>query len=353
MSPIKNILFDCERMKYQSTGLFHYCKHLGNALLANCDQDKEKITLYLKKQNAKYFDSSDVLFQDSLHKFVFPNTKEFDIWHCTYQGSQYEPSNKKIKKVLTIHDLNFLHEPGVSESKKKRERKKLQAKIDRYDHFVFISEFVKNDVLGNMDLKNKPTSVIYNGCNFQKVDEIVEPKIKINTPFLFTIGTVNRKKNFHVLLNLLLGTEFYLVIGGVLHEPEYVSFIESLASELGVKERVIFTDQISENDKKWYMKHCTAFVFPSLAEGFGLPVIEAMSYGKAVFLSKATSLPEIGGSFAYYFNSFERSAMVKCLKEGLNDYKIRQPQEQIKQWSDRFNWNNAAKQYLSIYRSLY
>ena len=73
------------------------------------------------------------------------------------------------------------------------------------------------------------------------------------------------------------------MIAGVTHQPWYQRKIEEEAKRLGVTERVIFTGAISENDKYWYYQNCTAFVFPSIAEGFGLPVIEAMYFGKPVF----------------------------------------------------------------------
>jgi glycosyltransferase involved in cell wall biosynthesis len=90
-----------------------------------------------------------------------------------------------------------------------------------------------------------------------------------------------------------------------------------------------------------------------LAEGFGLPVIEAMHFGKPVFLSKFTSLPEIGGDVAYYFDSFDGDSMRKTLDEGLQHYVQNKPQSAIQKRSQLFSWEIAAKEYLEIYRSLY
>jgi glycosyltransferase involved in cell wall biosynthesis len=119
-----------------------------------------------------------------------------------------------------------------------------------------------------------------------------------------------------------------------------------------VPDRIIFTGPISENDKKWYLSNCTAFVFPSIAEGFGLPVIEAMYYGKPVILSRCTSLPEIGGDCAYYFDNFDPAHMQEVLVKSLDHYNKTKPREKIKARAKFFSWERAAMEYLNLYRSL-
>jgi glycosyltransferase involved in cell wall biosynthesis len=81
-------------------------------------------------------------------------------------------------------------------------------------------------------------------------------------------------------------------------------------------------------------------------------VIEAMSFGKPVFLSTLTSLPEIGGDTAYYFRSFDAAHMQQTLEEGLAHYTQSQPQAAIQQWAAGFSWQKAAKEYWDVYRSL-
>jgi len=100
------------------------------------------------------------------------------------------------------------------------------------------------------------------------------------------------------------------------------------------------------------LKNCLAFLFPSTAEGFGLPVIEAMYFGKPILLSSCTSLPEIGGDCAYYFDHFEPEHMRSVLKNSLEDYKKNLPLEKIKTRGRSFSWETAAAQYIEIYRTL-
>ena len=126
---MKNILFDCERMKYNHTGLYHYCLHLGNALRSIADSQKESIGFFIKPTLKNLFINNDSwVEQHSIHKYILPPIKKFDIWHSTYQGTQYFPFHRRIKVVMTIHDLNFIYDLNKLEKRKKREFKKLQKK---------------------------------------------------------------------------------------------------------------------------------------------------------------------------------------------------------------------------------
>lgn len=97
-----------------------------------------------------------------------------------------------------------------------------------------------------------------------------------------------------------------------------------------------------------------AFVFPSLREGFGLPVLEAMTFGKPIFLSNRTSLPEIGGRHSFYWDNFDAKDMAKVFEEGLD--KFEHNTEEFKSAyinrSKQFSWENAAKQYTEVYKSI-
>ena len=107
-----------------------------------------------------------------------------------------------------------------------------------------------------------------------------------------------------------------------------------------------------DGEKYWYYKHCEAFLFPSYAEGFGLPVIEAMYHGKPAFISDKTSLPEVGGDAAYYFRSFDPDSMQQVFKKGIEDYLLADPSEKIKQQAAKFNWDVCASEYIEVYEEM-
>lgn len=348
------IIIDCERMKYPHTGLYHFCYNLGKHLLGCSMPKKEEINFYLPENVKDIFGTdSHCIIQQPWHKILLPNTRKYNVWHATHQDTEYFPQNKKIPVVLTIHDLNIIHNQKKSEEKKKKYLQDLTKKIKRADYITFISSFTKNDILQHINLGNKPNSVIYNGCNIETIKNLLPP-IKIPTsPFYFTIGTIAEKKNFHVLPALLSGNDRLLIISGITQSKNYRQVIIDEAILHGVEDRLIFTDSISENDKQWYYKNCEAFVFPSLTEGFGLPVVEAMFYGKPIFLSSFTSLPEIGGDIAYYFTSYLKDDMQATVHQGLNHYKNTRAIDKIKARANLFNWKLSAEQYLKVYRTFY
>ncbi|MBE9466537.1 glycosyltransferase family 4 protein [Dyadobacter sp. UP-52] len=340
-------------MKYPHTGLFHFCLQLGNAILREIDSEHETVKFYLPESQTGVF-GSEAKYQPQhfLHKHLFPKLYEGAIWHCTFQASNYFPSNRKVRIIITIHDLNFLYDSKQTEKNRKRSLALLQKKINRADHIVAISHYVQNDLKTHLVLGEKPTSVIYNGCNVDDSLPIIQPENIPDQPFLFSIGTIVEKKNFHVLPALLKNNNFYLVLAGIEGDQDYVQQIKNEAIKYGVEDRLLFTGPISENDKKWYLSNCKAFLFPSTAEGFGLPVIEAMYFGKPVILSTCTSLPEIGGDFAYYFESFDPESMQNVLKTTLEHFEETMPSGKIRERALSFSWQKAARQYLSIYRDL-
>ena len=349
----KRIMFDAERMKYAHTGLYHFCLQLGKHILNNCPNNRE-INFFYNNKAPKFFgDFANYTNQYSLQKFFRPSFRGFDIWHATFQLTAYLPRLKKIKVISTIHDLNFLKEEK-SPSRTATYLKKIQKLIDRSEEIVAISNYVKKDIIENCDLKGKTVHVIYNGNNInQEIAEKENAAPLINGDYLYTLGTINKKKNFHVLLYLLLENNLKLVISGIVHEPEYLEKIQQIANELGVADRVILTGSITEEQKYNYLKHCAVFCFPSFAEGFGLPVIEAMSFGKKVLLSTYTCLPEIGGNEAFYLEETTEEYMTDFGKNKIMKL-IEAPtrEAEIKEWANQFSWEKAAQSYWAIYEKM-
>ncbi len=346
------VIFDCERMKYVNTGLYYYCFNLGRALWQQ--MGPQQLSAFIPDQARFAFDPSmTCLLQHSLQKFYMPSLNPFQIWHSTYQSSHYIPQrNRKIKVLLTIHDLNFLHE-DKTDYKKERCLEDVQRNIDRSDAIVCISEFTKNEIVTHCNTADKPIYVIYNGTNGLQEPLLQAKSYRPTTPFLFNVGVITPKKNQHQILPLLQSNPaLELVLAGRHDDKEYAHFLKQHALELQVEDRMHLIHEISEEEKSWYYHNCQAVVMPSLAEGFGLPVTEAMSVGKPVFLSKYTALPEIGRDLAFYFHDFEN--MHEDFTAGMQTYKRAgsQMEEALKAYSATFNWEDSAKKYIDVYRSL-
>ncbi len=342
-------------MKYPDTGLYHFCRELSFALLRLPQQNLHPAFYVPPPQVGFLQQPVEYRQQHWWHKLFNTVAPAYKLWHCTYQGSNYFPYNKSVKKIYTIHDLNPLFDERKTAAKKQQYLQHIQSQINESSFVTTISQFTLDCVKKNLDIRNIPTQVIYNGCNLPPAGIVFTKPLFItnDTAFIFTIGTIAVKKNFHVLPALLKGNDYKLVIAGIKQDPGYFDVILNEAKKHGVEERVIMAGSVSQEEKFWLMQNMQAFVFPSLSEGFGLPVVEAMHFGKPVILSKLTSLPEIGADAAYYFNSFDADDMQQVFYDSLNHYAADKTlQQRIKNRASDFSWDNAARQYACIYTEL-
>jgi glycosyltransferase involved in cell wall biosynthesis len=204
---------------------------------------------------------------------------------------------------------------------------------------------------------SKPVQVIPNGV---AVDPAGAPTVVpdalsslAESPFLLFLGVIHPKKNVHTLLPLLEAfPDYRLVLAGPDGHP-YAQHLREQAQKLGVADRFLMPGAVDEAAKLWLYAHCEAFLFPSLSEGFGLPVAEAMTFGKPVFSSNLTSLPEVGGKEAYYFDDFEPENMAKVLHDGLHDFgQNALRQERLRKRAAGFSWPNVARDYWALYKGL-
>lgn len=349
------IILDCDLMRYRDSGLYHYCLNLGTYVKGLLDKENDgTISFYVPAaEKGSFGPGAGCIIEKKWHqKFMKPFLWDCDVWHAPFQSGRIVPkTNKKIKILLTIHDLNCLHE-GKTAREQKHSLQKTQQLIDRSDALVCISNHCKKDVLENLYVKDKPVYVIHNGTHQVNVPPEKPAGYLPVRPFLFTMGYVNPKKNFHTLITLLKDEGLELVVAGKLDDADYVRKMNRIATAEGVSDRLHILGPVSEADKAWYLQNCQAFLMPSLAEGFGAPVVEAMAFGKPLFLAKRTSLPEIGADVAFYFEDFSDEHMQQVFMEGMLHYQSNGLAEKIISRGNDFSWEEKATEYLKVYRSL-
>ncbi|MDO8365547.1 MAG: glycosyltransferase family 1 protein [Saprospiraceae bacterium] len=381
------IALEMERLRNPYSGLGQYCLQLGHAFLPAIALAKEGSAIALAKEEheamslefaclvpaermGEFGNGMTYKAVKPWHKIIGPSFGE-SLWHCMHQDSEYMPRSRKTPLAITIHDLNFLDRPDYSEAKKSRRLKAMQQKINRAKGLVYISEYVQKWVRKHLEVPVEMVErVIYNGGSFKLQVESVKFQASsvqgppsfgkptagktsnIQDPFLFSIG-IHPKKNYHVLMPLLAeNKEFKWIIAGP-DSRGYKAKIEQEAARYGVSDRIEFCGPVGDEAKLEYYKNSTALLFPSLSEGFGLPVVEAMSLGKPVFLSDRTSLPEIGGSEAYYFKDFEPQTLIETFSAGLKDFNNDPDKpKRMKAWASQFTWEKAADQYIEFYQQL-
>jgi glycosyltransferase involved in cell wall biosynthesis len=268
-----------------------------------------------------------------------------------HQQSTYLPRASQTKVVLTIHDLNFLEKYRDQPRKIAYHTAALQRLVNRASGISFISEYTRSVAVQQLSISgNIPQKVIHNGCPLPTMVQPLRPNGVSDAPFLFSIGIVQPKKNVEVLLPLLAQLPNYqLIIAGNANTP-YAAVLRRMAQELGVSHRFTLLGTVSEAEKAWLLQQMSALVFPSLQEGFGLPVIEAMHYGKPVFLSDCTSLPEVGGTEAYYWRNFAPASMREIFLAGMAAVAAdAEKATRIRAWAAQFTWERAAQQYIELY----
>lgn len=339
---MKKVLIDLLKLSNLNCGLGQVALNFGKAL---CESYSIFDLNYLVPKNfVGYFGDSVNYFTP---KTIKKSLSAFDLWHCIHQEPKFLPA-KDTKLLITIHDLNFIGEK--SERKSAVRLKKLQNLADRTDKIVFISDFSRKTALENLNYPTDKTTLIYNGVTTS--GDFDEPRLKFDK-FFFSIGVFKPKKNFHVLIPLMKHfPDHKLIIAGE-NKGSYYKQLLQLSKKDDVDDRVLFPGIISEEEKTWYYKNCEAFLFPSLHEGFGLPVIEAMQNGTPVITSDKTSLPEIGGGFSFIFHSFDeitiKETILQAIKKHSSDTEFN---KNAIAYARQYNWNKNASEYLELYNEI-
>ncbi|ACU08585.1 glycosyl transferase, group 1 [Flavobacteriaceae bacterium 3519-10] len=351
------VLIDLERLRYPRSGIATIFSHLAQGL-ESLPQSNIQLNLFAPSEPSN--SGFPVLRWKKWSKLNPFLGQKFDLVHVSHQLSSYFHNKPKHqKKIVTLHDLNFLHE-NFSESKLKRNISRVNKNLQNADVVVCISEFVKQDYLKNQHLfkiqANQEVEVIYNGLKFpdtSKLFDLGEFEFLNNKKYFLNIGVLFPKKNQLSILKTmhLLDEDLVLVVSG--SKKEYEAEVLKYIKDNHLENRVHILRDISDDQKHALIQHCEAMIHPSLAEGFGIPPIEAMHFGKPVFLSRLTSLPEIGGEQAFYFDDFEPLAMSQTIKNGMDTYRFDlKLAANLKSWAQQFDYRKMAQDYYSLYKKV-
>lgn len=341
------VLIDVERLRQPNSGLGQVALHLGRELLARPSDRWEPVFLIPRNRLDIYGREIEHEIPSWRRRYLPGLAPRYDLWHMLHQDPGYMPG-RGTPYILTINDLNFLGEK--SPAKASRRLRKVQRLVDGASALAVLSEYTGQIVREHLDVGETPVEVVYPGRCSDPEAVARRPDFAPAGSFLFALGMVRRKKNFHVLVEMLarLSDPSLIIAGNA--EGEYAREIEERARALGIHDRVILPGEIGEDHKAWLFENCEAFVFPSLHEGFGLPVLEAMSYGKPVFCSTRASLPEVGGEDAFYWEHFEPEYMAGVLGDGLASFR-EEPRrsDRLRTRASEFTWTDAARRYARMY----
>lgn len=269
----------------------------------------------------------------------------FALWHTLHQHIRLRAPLFTERHIETVHDLNFLH--SKSPAKAARYRARLRARLAARDAAIAITQHVAGDIARELAPLATPVSVIHNGvADLTAVPQQAMPGLG-EAPFLLHVSRMAPSKNIVALLALAAAwPEQRLVLAGA--RSPYTQTVSALVAEGSLGNVSLHLD-LNEAQKAWLYAHCSGFLFPSLAEGFGLPPIEAMYFGKPVFLSRLTSLPEVGGAAAHYFDSFDGPAMRATVEAGLVADAMPGRAAATAAHAHGFSWQRCIQAHIALY----
>ncbi|MEI6275223.1 MAG: glycosyltransferase family 1 protein [Prolixibacteraceae bacterium] len=347
-----SVLIDLDRLKDLNTGLGQVALFFGEGI-SRIEDQRFKFTLLVPRKFKGYFGNLVDYEVVSLKRRYFPALcRKYDLWYALHQDSAYFPSDLKTPYIITIHDLNFLGEKSPAKAKKRL--KILQKKVNRATAITVISKFTEGMVRENLNIGDTPIYMIYNGVKVSTFSQASKPAFVPEGDLLFSIGVLQMKKNLSVLVDFIqhLPENYKLVMAGN-KSSGYAEELQKKINALGLQNRIILPGTISEEEKFWMYNNCKAVLFPSKFEGMGLPPVEAMRFGKPVFASTFSSIPEVCGSHAYYWESFEPGEMARFFQKNMQEFdKDPSLPEILKSYSQKFSWQTNLMEYLSLFRKI-
>jgi len=275
-----------------------------------------------------------------------------DIIHETYYSSR-PITTTKAKTVITVYDM--IHEKFEDNFSRRDKTQKIKAHaVRRVDHVICISENTRRDLIALLDVPAEKTSVVYLGSSLVTQKVAVKPA-EWRKPFILYVGSREGYKNFEGLLRAyghspLLKNEFSIVCfgGGGLSTREL-----SLAESLHISRDNILHVSGTDDILAGLYASATVLVYPSLYEGFGIPPLEAMSFGCPVVSANVSSLPEVVGDAAELFDPTDDAEMLTSIERVVSTPEraqllVDRGYERIK----LFSWEKCAIDTLNVYKKL-
>lgn len=286
--------------------------------------------------------------------FSLPNIlrSNYDIYHPTHYDTYALPFvPKKVKTVATIHDLNYFKIPQLYNRRSNRLAEQELQMAKKVDHIITISNNTKNDIIELWNIPEERISVIYHGIEHMQYQQKLP--ILHNRPYILYVGRRNEYKNFQALIKAFtrisqVHKEIDLVCTGF----PFTENEKKQLSQFGILSRC-YSYQASELQLNQLYQNAEVFVFPSFYEGFGMPILEAMSAKCPTVLANTSCFPEIAQDAAIYFDPYQSDDLAMALINVLESTDLRQ--NLIEKGNERvkdFSWDKCANQHLEVYKSL-
>lgn len=277
--------------------------------------------------------------------FFFIWRKNYVLISFTGLGSIFVPN-----KIMTVHDLSFLVcRQWFSRAYYYYYKPMTWLAVKTSKHIITVSEFSKSEILRLYPfISVERIHVIYNAANEEKFKS-TNTFPKNDVPYCLSVSSLDPRKNFPRLLDAFKDIEGskLLIVGGA-------NKVFSQNQELQKSENIELLGRVSDEELVHLYQNATAFIFPSLYEGFGLPVVEAMCVGCPVIASDIPVLHEVCGKAAIYFNPNDTNDIREKIRYFLDNRQTLIPAmvKKGKENTLRFSWNNSAMKLVKLLNTL-
>ncbi|HOE95299.1 MAG TPA: glycosyltransferase family 1 protein [Candidatus Sumerlaeota bacterium] len=291
-------------------------------------------------------------------------TGPIDLLHSP---ASYIPAVRAARRVVTVHDIYFKHAPTLVDTYGgKYFYQTFERGLPEVDQIIAVSEFTRAELLKHYRVSPEKVSVVPHAVNLNRFREEPAPddnehlrQLGIEKPYLLCVATIEPRKNLVTLLEAYARARRIMEAGGqklprlvITGQPAWgIKPFEARLREAKLQDLVTPTGYVPDAALPALYRQALGFVFPSLYEGFGLPVLEAMACGCPTLISRAGSLPEIAGDAAHYFNPRESGSIARELvtfladpmhRSALRDAGLRRARQ--------FTWAATARGTLNVYR---
>lgn len=259
--------------------------------------------------------------------------------------------NKKRFNVLVLHDLIFFENlTGLTLKQKVGKFYRsfiVKNIIHKFDHIITVSEFSKHEIISKFNVLPAKISVIYN-----TIDNVIVDKQNTceKKDYFFHIGGEPHYKNTQSLIHAFailpkyIREKYELRILGI-RNSKTLSQYKQLSKALGIEKKIIFLDYQTDKQVETLFQEATLFIFPSLFEGFGIPLIEAMKFGCPLVVSNVSCLPEVAGAAATYFDPYNNFSIADAIRNVIENEEDRNLKVNLGYLQyEKFSINNFSKQ---------
>lgn len=372
------VAFDAKRITQNTTGLGNYSRFVVNALsdtycdeqwiLFSPDKPQKAIQAELPQASNIHYHYplsagwplvTDVWRSRTILRDL--KAQQVDLYHGLSNEIPLGISTSGIPSVVTLHDLIFLRYPQFF----KQIDRRIYHYKSRYacacsNRIIAVSETTKREIIRAFGVDEDKITVVYQACSESFREPVsddkmqnVRQKFSLPSQYVLSVGSIVAGKNLLLTVKALKlsGLDIKLVVVG--RKTSYWKQVQSYIREQHMEGQVIVLDQVSNSDLPAIYQLASLLVYPSLFEGFGIPVLEALNSGVPVIAGKGSSLEEAGGPHSIYVDPYNAAKLADFIRLLLTDSSLSKAMSIAgKSYAERFSAKRAATELMNIYTQL-